>query len=138
MRYHLLTKNLVSRLTFGLIFFGLLSLQSVAFAQVYKSYDADGNVIFSDKPTKRSEEVDISEPNVGDSFDVPPPPAESSPETKTETKSEPEPVTPPNSDYDPADTNQDGRVSRREKEEERKERHKKNREEREAAEGDKE
>jgi len=115
-----------------------LSLQSVAFAQVYKSYDADGNVIFSDKPTQRSQEVDITEPNVSDSFEIPPPSAEPSPEAKPETTSEPEAVTPPNSDYDPADTNQDGRVSRREKEEERKERHKKNREEREAAEGAKE
>ena len=138
MRYHLLTKNLVSRLTFGLIFFGLLSMQSVVFAQVYKSYDADGNVIFSDTPTQRSQEVDITKPNVGDLFEIPPPPAESSSEAEPETKPEPEPVTQPISDFDPADTNQDGRVSRREKEEERKQRHKKNREEREAAEGDKE
>ena len=133
-RYHLLTKNLFC----WLLCCGLLSLKGVAFAQVYKSYDADGNVIFSDKPTQRSQEVDISKPNVGDSFEVPPPSVESSPETKPETKPEPEPVTQPISDFDPADTNQDGRVSRREKEEERKQRHKKNREEREAAEGDKE
>jgi hypothetical protein len=137
-RYHLLTKDLVFRLACGLIFFGLLSLKGVAFAQVYKSYDADGNVIFSDTPTQRSQEVDISKPNVGDSFEIPPPSAESSSEAEPETKPEPEPVTQPISDFDPADTNQDGRVSRREKEEERKERHKKNREEREAAEGDKE
>ena len=138
MRYHLLTKNLVFRLTCWLICFGLLSMKGVAFAQVYKSYDADGNVIFSDTPTQRSQEVDITKPNVGDSFEIPPPPAESSSEAEPETKPEPEPVTQPISDFDPADTNQDGRVSRREKEEERKQRHKKNREEREAAEGDKE
>jgi hypothetical protein len=134
MRYHLLTKNLFC----WLICFGLLSLKGVAFAQVYKSYDANGNVIFSDKPTQRSQEVDVTKPNVSDSFEIPPPSAESSPETKPETESEPEPVTQPIENYDPADTNKDGRVSRREKEEERKERHKKNREEREAAEGDKE
>jgi hypothetical protein len=134
MGYHLLTRNLFC----CLICFGLLSLKGVAFAQVYKSYDANGNVIFSDKPTQRSQEVDVTKPNVSDSFDIPPPSAESSPETKPETKPESDPVTQPSEDYDPADTNQDGRVSRREKEEEREERHKKNREEREAAEGDKE
>ena len=137
-RYHLLTKNLVFRLTCWLICFGLLSLKGVAFAQVYKSYDANGNVIFSDKPTQRSQEVDVTKPNVSDSFEIPPPSAESSSETKPETEPKPEPVTQPIDSYDPADTNKDGRVSRREKEEERKERHKKNREEREAAEGDKE
>ena len=143
-RYHLLTKNLFFRLTCWLICFGLLSLKGVAFAQVYKSYDADGNVIFSDKPTQRSQEVDISKPNVSDSFEIPPPSAESSPETEPETKSEPEPepepepVTQPIADYDPADTNNDGRVSRREKEEERKQRRKEKREEAKATEGDKE
>jgi hypothetical protein len=134
MRYHLLTKNLFC----WLICFGLLSLKGVAFAQVYKSYDANGNVIFSDKPTQRSQEVDVTKPNVSDSFEIPPPSAEPSSETKPETESKPEPVTQPIDSYDPADTNKDGRVSRREKEEEREERHKKNREEREAAEGDKE
>jgi hypothetical protein len=134
-RYHLLTKHLFC----WLICFGLLSLKGVAFAQVYKSYDADGNVIFSDKPTQSSEEVDITRPNVSDSFEIPPPPpAEPSLETIPETESEPEPVTQPIADNDPADTNKDGRVSRREKEEERKQRHKKNREEKKAAEGDKE
>ena len=134
-RYHLLTKHLFC----WLICFGLLSLNGAAFAQVYKSYDADGNVIFSDKPTQRSQEVDITKPNVSDSFKIPPPtPAESSQESKPETKSEPEPVPQPISDYDPADTNNDGRVSRREKEEERKERRKKKREKAKAAEGNKE
>ena len=137
---HLLTKNLFySLFCFGLLCFGLLSANGVAFAQVYKSYDADGNVIFSDKPTQRSQEVDITKPNVSDSFEIPPPtPAESSPETKPEAKSKPEPVPQPISDYDPADTNNDGRVSRREKEEERKERRKKKREKAKAAEGNKE
>ena len=138
MRYHLFTKNPIFRLTCWLICFGLLSLKGVAFAQVYKSYDADGNVIFSDTPTQRSQEVDITKPNVGDSFEIPPPPAESSSEAEPETKPEPESVAPPISDFDPADTNNDGRVSRREKEEERKQRRKKKREEAKAAEGNKE
>ena len=136
MRFHLLTKNLFC----SLLFIALLSLNGAAFAQVYKSYDANGNVVFSDKPTKRSSEVEITNPNLSDSFEVPPP-TESPPETEPETvsepeaESEPEPVAQPNTDNDSADTNNDGRVSRREKEEQRKERHKKKREEAEAAEG---
>ena len=132
-RYHLLTKNLFC----SLLCFGLLNLNGVAFAQVYKSYDADGNVVFSDKPTQRSKEVEITKPNLSDSFEIPPPPpAESPPETKPEAEPEPEPETQPIADDDSADTNNDGRVSRREKEEQREERHKKKREEREAVEGD--
>ena len=127
--YHLLTRNLF----YSLLCFALLSLNSVAFAQVYKSYDADGNVIFSDKPTQRSEEVEVTKPNVSDSYEIPPPPpAESPPETKPEADPEPEPVTQPIADDDSADTNNDGRISRREKEEQRKERRKKKREEVEA------
>ena len=138
MRCHLLTKHL-----FCSLIFLLLNLNGVAFAQVYKSYDANGNVVFSDKPTKRSSEVEVTKPNLSDSFEVPPP-AESPPETEPETVSEPEvvlepePVAQPKTEYDSADTNNDGRVSRREKEEQRKERHRKNREKAEAAEGDKE
>ena len=114
-------------------------MTGVAFAQVYKSYDADGNVVFSDKPTKRSKEVEIIKPNLSDSFEAPPPPpAESALETKPGTESELEPVAQPITDDDSADTNNDGRVSRREKEEQRKERRKKKREKAKAAEGYKE
>ena len=118
-----------------LLCFGLLSLNGVAFAQVYKSYDTDGNVVFSDKPTQRSKEVEITKPNLSDSFEIPPPPPAEPPlETKPEAESEPEPVTQPIADDDSADTNNDGRISRREKEEQRKERRKKKREEAKAAE----
>jgi hypothetical protein len=135
MRCHLLTINLFC----SLLCFGLLSLNGVAFAQVYKSYDADGNVVFSDKPTQGSREVEVTKPNLSDSFEIPPPPPAESPlETKPEAESEPEPVTQPIADHDPADTNNDGRVSRREKEEQRKERHKKKRGKAKAAEGYKE
>ena len=132
MRFHLFTKNLIC----GLLCFGLLSLNGIACAQVYKSYDANGNVIFSDTPTKRSSEVEITKPNVSDTFDIPPP-TESPPETEPEAEPElePESIALPDTDYDPADTNKDGRVSRREKEEQRKERRKKKREDEEAAEG---
>ena len=117
----------------SLLCFGLLSLNGVAFAQVYKSYDADGNVVFSDKPTQDSREVEVTKPNVSDSYEIPPsPPAESPLETKPEAEPEPEPVTQPIADDDSADTNKDGRISRREKEEQRKERRKKKREETEA------
>ena len=135
MRCHLLTKNLF----FPLLCFGLLSLTDVAFGQVYKSYDADGNVVFSDKPTQRSKKVEISKPNLSESFEIPPsPPAQPPLETKPGAESEPEPVTSSVADDDSADTNNDGRVSRREKEEQRKERRKKKREKEKAAEGYKE
>jgi hypothetical protein len=134
MRFRLLTKNLFC----SLLWFGLLSLNGVAFAQVYKSYDANGNVIFSDKPTKRSSEVEVTKPNLSDSFEITPP-SKSPPEPETvsepEAESEPEPAAQPNTDNDSADTNNDGRVSRREKEEQREERHKKNRAAAKAVEG---
>jgi len=131
-RCHLLTKNLFC----SLLCFGLLSLEGVAFAQVYKSYDADGNVVFGDKPAQGSKEVEVSKPNLSDSFEIPPPPPAESPlETKPEAESESEPVTQPIADDDSADTNNDGRVSRREKEEQREERRKKKREKAKAAEG---
>ena len=132
-RCHLLTKNLFC----SLLCFGLLSLNGVAFAQVYKSYDAEGDVVFSDKPAQGGSEVEVTKPNVSDSFEIPPP-AESPPETGPEAESEPEPVTQPIAGGDSADTNNDGRISRSEKEEQRKERRKKKREKAEAAEGYKE
>jgi hypothetical protein len=133
---HLPTKNLFySLFCFGLLCFGLLSANGVAFAQVYKSYDADGNVVFSDKPSKRGKEVEVSEPNVSESFEMPP---QSPTKSTSKTKTEREQVMQPIADYDPADTNKDGRVSRREKEEQREERHKQNREAAEATEGDEE
>ena len=49
----------------------MLGLSCTALAQVYKSTDADGNVIFSDTPTTGSEEVEITAPNVGDPVEVP-------------------------------------------------------------------
>jgi len=132
---HLLKKNLF----YSLLCFALLSSSGVAFAQVYKSYDAEGNVVFSDKPTQRSKEIEITKPNLSDSFEIPPPPPAESPlETKSEAEPEAEPVTQPIAGDDSADTNNDGRVSRREKEEQRKQRRKKKREKEKAAEGYKE
>ena len=135
MHFHLLTKNLFCLL----LCLGLSSLNGNAFAQVYKSYDAEGNVVFSDKPTQNSKEVEVTKPNVSDSFEIPPPPpAESLPETEPEAEPETEPVTQPSADEDSADTNNDGRISRREKEEQRKKRRKIKREKEKAAEGNEE
>ena len=138
MRCQLLKKDLFNLL----LCFGLLSLNHVAVAQVYKSYDADGNVVFSDKPTQGSSEVEISKPNLSDSFEAPPSP-QSAPAPEPEAESEPVPAIEPIADEDSADvnsadTNNDGRISRREKEEQRKERRRKKREEAAAAEGDQE
>ena len=55
----------------------MLGLSCTLQAQVYKSTDADGNVIFSDTPAADSEEVGIPEPNLADPVEVPeyvPPP----------------------------------------------------------------
>ena len=133
MRCQLLTKTLLG----SLLCFGLLSLNSAAYAQVYKSYDADGNVVFSDKPTQGSQEVEVTRPNVSDSFEIPPPSQdESSPEVPPEGPPEPEAQTQPVAEEGSADTNNDGRISRREKEEWRKLQRKKKREMEKAAAGD--
>ena len=66
----------------------LLCLSCTAFAQVYKSTDAEGNVTFSDTPTDSSEEVQVKEANVADPVEVPentsPPPAPEPKVIKTE------------------------------------------------------
>ena len=115
---------------------GLSSFAGIAMAQVYKSYDSNGNVIFSDQPTKRSEEVEIGDPNLSDSFKIPPAAIEPRVEKKPEAEPESGPQTPPDAQNDSADTNNDGRISRREKEEYRKERRRKKREAEKAAEQD--
>ncbi len=111
---------------------GLLCTPAVALAQVYKSYDAEGNVVFSDKPSDGSSQVEVRQPNLSESIEVPPPSA-----TPSEPEPAPEPVTeaPPVVEQESADTNNDGRISRREKEKFREEQHRKRREAREAAEG---
>ena len=60
-----------------LLFPVILGLSCTASAQVYKSTDDDGNIIFSDTPAADSEEVQIQEPNIADPVEVPvtvPPP----------------------------------------------------------------
>ena len=117
---------------------GLMSLTGVAHAQVYKSYDEEGNVVFSDKPTQDSKEVKINKPNLSDSFEIPPPPPPPpvEPSVQAESEARPEPATAKQpivvDGY--IDTNNDGRISRREREDQRKARRKKKREEAKAAE----
>jgi hypothetical protein len=64
-----------------LLFPLLLCFSYTAFAQVYKSTDAEGNVTFSDTPSADSEAVQVEKTNVADPTTVPenlfesPPPA---------------------------------------------------------------
>jgi hypothetical protein len=132
-RHSLLTNNFFC----SLLCLALLNFNSVVFAQVYKSYDAEGNVVFSDVPARDSKEVEVTEPNVSDSLEIPPTPAaESPPETELEAQPEPEAETQPVADSDSADTNNDGRISRREKEAYREAQRKKRREAAKATEGE--
>lgn len=51
----------------------LLTLGLPAMAQqVYRSTDAGGNVVFSDKPTPGSETITIDTPNIADPVRIPP------------------------------------------------------------------
>lgn len=49
----------------------MLGLSCAAWAQVYKSTDADGNVIYSDTPGTDSMEVEVTKPNIADPVEVP-------------------------------------------------------------------
>ena len=49
----------------------LLGMSCTAFAQVYKSTDAEGNVTYSDTPSTDSEAVQVEETNVADPVKVP-------------------------------------------------------------------
>ena len=54
-----------------LLFIAMLALAGNAFAQVYKSTDEEGNVIYSDTPTQDSDEVEVPRTNVVDPGEVP-------------------------------------------------------------------
>jgi hypothetical protein len=60
----------------------MLGLACPVLAQVYKSTDADGNVIYTDTPTTDSEEVQIQELNIADPVEVPEAVPEPEPEPK--------------------------------------------------------
>jgi hypothetical protein len=50
--------------------------------EVYRSTDAQGNIVFSDTPTQGSETVVIDTPNISDPVKVPPPSATPAPAPK--------------------------------------------------------
>lgn len=64
----------------------LMGWSCASHAQVYKSTDAEGNVIFSDKPIDGGEEIQVPDANVSDPVEVP---AYVPPEPKPEVKEEP-------------------------------------------------
>ncbi len=49
---------------------------STASAQVYRSTDADGNTVFSDRPMPGSVEIDVEPPNAADPLVIPVAPTE--------------------------------------------------------------
>jgi hypothetical protein len=56
-----------------LLFSFILATSNTAFAQVYQSTDADGNIVFSDTPTPGSQEIQIPETNLSDAVKAPEP-----------------------------------------------------------------
>ena len=49
-----------------------IGLSATGYAQVYKSIDAEGNVVYSDQPpVAGGEEIEVPEANVADSVEVP-------------------------------------------------------------------
>ena len=89
----------------------LIGLYGTSHAQVYKSIDADGNVVYSDTPTQNSEEVQVPKANVADPVEVQESaPSEAKPEPRTEEAPQPEVVVIVEDDDDDDDD-----LSRREK-----------------------
>ena len=76
---------------FRLLLLSALVVAAPGFAtEVYQSTDEKGNPVFSDVPTEGSEAIQIQQPNVGDSVEVPPPSPEPAPEPKAEPQPEPQ------------------------------------------------
>lgn len=67
----------------------VLGLPAMA-QQVYRSTDADGNVIFSDTPTPGSETITVDTPNLADPVKLPPP--SPMPDSANPPQVKPEPV----------------------------------------------
>ena len=56
----------------ALLFSLLMGLSCVSYAQVYKSIDANGNVVYSDTPPAAGgEEIEVPQTNVADPVEVP-------------------------------------------------------------------
>lgn len=60
--------------------------------EVYRSTDAEGNIVFSDQQTEGAETVVIDTPNIADPVAVPPPSATPPPEPEPVVSKSPEPV----------------------------------------------
>lgn len=98
----------------------LMGLSSTSYAQVYKSTDADGNVVYSDTPAAGGEEIQVPEANVADPVEAPAyVPPEPKPEVIVEEKPQPEVIV-------TTDDDDDGHMGMREKR--RKDKHRQNRE----------
>ena len=69
---------------FTILFPFILATSNTAFAQVYQSTDADGNIVFSDTPTPSSQEIQIPETNLSDAVKVPEPILKPEPEPEPE------------------------------------------------------
>ena len=67
-----------------ILFLFILTTSNTAFAQVYQSTDADGNIVFSDTPTPSSQEIQIPETNLSDAVKVPEPILKPEPEPEPE------------------------------------------------------
>ena len=105
------------RKVYALLITLMVGLSGTSHAQVYKSIDAEGNVIYSDTPTENAEEVQVPKANVADSVEVPAAaPPEPKPEVKTEKTPQPEVIVVTEDD-------DDGDMSIREKRRKAKRRH---------------
>ena len=67
-----------------ILFSFILATSNTAYAQVYQSTDADGNIVFSDTPTPSSQEIQIPETNLSDAVKVPEPILKPEPEPEPE------------------------------------------------------
>ena len=76
----------------SILFILAMAICGLAGAQVYQSTDEQGNPSFSDTPAPGSETVEVPEPNVGDSVEVPPPPPPPQPVERPEIVPDREPT----------------------------------------------
>jgi len=67
-----------------ILFSFILATSNTAYAQVYQSTDADGNIVFSDTQTPSSQEIQIPETNLSDAVKVPEPILKPEPEPEPE------------------------------------------------------
>jgi hypothetical protein len=70
----------------------LIGLSFTSHAQVYKSTDDDGNVVFSDTPADGGEEIQVPRANVADPVEAPAPaPSEPKPKPEVVVEETPQP-----------------------------------------------